>query len=389
MAGLAYDAHTRDIRADLAGKQTISTYWLDVLEGQTYVSKNQYWLTAKYGGFAVPDTGFDPYAAGNSPSTLSSGMWTTSGETVGSDPRPDNYFVANSASSMVLGLSRAFAKIVTENAESTGSAFATPTPKIASTGSGTYATSYDPRTWSGDVEGSLITFDASGNPTLTPKWNAASLLDATAHGSRKIVTCCTSSGAALPFQATSLDAATLSSRTYYTSFANVPGVAAGSQSASGFVAYLRGDRTKEVAAGGMYRNRAHVLGDIVNSKSNPVGAPSMPYLDLNNPGYSTFKRTHVNRKTVVYVGANDGMMHAFDGTLPGATSCSTCGTELFAYVPSFAYGDASTAGTLGLAALGNPSYTHRYFVDSTPQVFDLDFKFTQGSTYTLTNGVVS
>lgn len=53
IAGLAYDAHTRDQRSDLAGSQTVSTYWVDVLERQTYISKNQYWLAAKYGGFTL------------------------------------------------------------------------------------------------------------------------------------------------------------------------------------------------------------------------------------------------------------------------------------------------------------------------------------------------
>lgn len=55
MAGLAYDANTSDIRADFAGTQTIQTYWVDVLEGQVLQDKrdNQFWLTAKYGGFEV------------------------------------------------------------------------------------------------------------------------------------------------------------------------------------------------------------------------------------------------------------------------------------------------------------------------------------------------
>ena len=128
MAGLAYDAHTKDIRSDLTGSQTISTYWLDVMEGQTYLSKNQYWLAAKYGGFTVPG-GFSPYAASNGTGTLADSAWWTTTELTpgGADKRPDNYFLANQADKMVDGLTKAFAKIVSENDGATTTAFSTPT----------------------------------------------------------------------------------------------------------------------------------------------------------------------------------------------------------------------------------------------------------------------
>jgi type IV pilus assembly protein PilY1 len=382
MAGLAYDAHTKDIRTDLTGSQTISTYWLDVMEGQTYLSKNQYWLAAKYGGFVVPG-GFSPYAASNGVATLPDSAWWTTTELTpgGADKRPDNYFLANQADKMVDGLSKAFAKIVSENDGATTTAFSTPTAKVSTTDGASYAASYEAKTWSGIVTGSSLTFDANGTPTSTMRWDARALLDATLPANRKIVTCCTSTGAALPFQSTSLAAATLAARTDYASFSNVPGVA--SQSAANYVAYLRGDRAQELGNGGVYRRRPYLLGDVSGSKANPVGAPSAPYFDVTNPGYSAYKRSQSARKTVVYVGANDGMMHAFDGTLPGASACATCGTELFAYVPSFTYrGSDNNAATTGLASYGNPSFVHHFFVDATPQSFDIDFKNTSGSTAT-------
>ena len=370
MAGLAYDAHTRDIRPDLPntrGIQSISTYWLDVLE-QPYESKNQYWLAAKYGGFRVPE-GFDPYAATNGTSTLDRTWWNTGNATVGADYRPDNYFVANSPEVMKGALERAFAKIDAENSESTSTAFSTTAAKVSSTGAASYATRYNPQGWTGELTAAAVTFSADGTPTLVQKWNARSLLDATAATSRKIVTRCSSSSTAVPFTSTDLSSCTASAG----AFANVPNVT--SQSAANFISYLRGDRTQEKANGGQYRTRTHVLGDIVGSKATPVGRPNAPYLDATNSGYSAFKNTYLNRKTVVYVGANDGMLHAFDGTLPGATPCSTCGTELFAYVPSFVHSN--------LPYLGDPtSFTHRYFVDATPQAFDVNFRYTPGSTAT-------
>ncbi|PJA42586.1 MAG: pilus assembly protein, partial [Lysobacterales bacterium CG_4_9_14_3_um_filter_62_6] len=86
-------------------------------------------------------------------------------------------------------------------------------------------------------------------------------------------------------------------------------------------AYLAGERTGE---GTIYRTRANLLGDIVHS--SPV---------------------YVKDSDTVYVGANDGMLHAFN---------ASTGREQFAYVP----------GGINLAALktlSNPAYAHRYFVD--------------------------
>ena len=68
LAGLAYDSHTVDMRSDLSGSQTINTYWMDVLEGQTYSYNNVYYLATKYGGFTVP-SGFSPYSSSNSTSS--------------------------------------------------------------------------------------------------------------------------------------------------------------------------------------------------------------------------------------------------------------------------------------------------------------------------------
>ncbi|CAD0336457.1 pilus assembly protein [Xanthomonas hortorum] len=89
-------------------------------------------------------------------------------------------------------------------------------------------------------------------------------------------------------------------------------------------AYIAGDRSKEQINSGNLRNRTSLLGDIVNS----------------SPAYSSETGT-------VYVGANDGMLHAFN---------STTGVEQFAYVPS-------SINFPDLGSLSAPTYSHRYFVD--------------------------
>jgi len=94
---------------------------------------------------------------------------------------------------------------------------------------------------------------------------------------------------------------------------------------SDVVDFLRGIRTKEFQNGGTFRNRPtdNVLGDIVHSS---------PYF--------------VKDTNTLFVGANDGMLHAFDvGT----------GKERFAYIPS--------AVIPRLKNLSEPGYLHGFYVD--------------------------
>jgi type IV pilus assembly protein PilY1 len=378
IAGLAYDAHTVDIRPDIQDKQTISTYWLDVWEYETYKdkTKNMYWLAAKYGGFTPPE-GFSPYSKQNSSSTLKDDDWYTNNEVLaGIDKRPDNYFAASRADNMIQGLQAAFEKIASEAIPVPSTALSTASPNFATDGTVSYSASYNVGNWTGQVTAAKVTFDRDGTPTTTPKWYAQALLDARDVKERKIVTCCTSAGAGLPFTLSSLSGATLSSRTNYSTFANVPGVTSTPDSVANYIKYLRGDRAQELKNSGAYRNREHLLGDIIDSKPVAIGVPAFPYHDNFNPGYTAFKNANNKRKTVVYVGANDGMLHAFDGSIDQPTS----GQELFAYVPSFVYGDSKTAGTSGLASLGKAAYSHHYFVDSTPDYVDVDFSRTKGAT---------
>ena len=384
LAGLAYDAHLplhgkgvrefTDPNSNLTTVSTVSTYWLDVQEYQTYVNNNQYYYATKYGGFKVPST----YTYG-APLALDS--WYNSTNTQGRNKQPDNYFTASNAPQMQSGLTNAFARIVAENNAANGTALSLPTPNVTSSGTVSYSATYDPTSWTGQVIGSTATFDSDGTPTLTQQWDARALLGSTSvtAATRRIVTCCTLSTTApgLPFTLVGLREASLNPRTNYTTFSNVPGVAPALQSINNYIAYLRGDTSQELANGGAYRNRKFRLGDIVNAKPVTVGPPNYPFYDTYNPGYATFKSQFANRKNVVYAGANDGMLHAFDGTIGNVSPPS--GSELFAYIPSFVYGGTSSAGTTGLASLGNPGFAHHYLVDATPGEFDIDLNRTSGA----------
>ena len=120
IAALAYWANTTDMRPNEPGKTTMSTHWVDVLEERSLegMARNQYALAAKYGGADVPDD-FDPMN-----DSLQQDWWHTNGETLtpfgnrgNGQPsflRPDNFFLAGNAASMVEALSDAFETILSE-----------------------------------------------------------------------------------------------------------------------------------------------------------------------------------------------------------------------------------------------------------------------------------
>lgn len=113
------------------------------------------------------------------------------------------------------------------------------------------------------------------------------------------------------------------------------------------VDYIRGDRRRE---GTPFRVRTSRQGDIVHSRIWHAGKPAAGHATAS---YRAFAAAHAGREALLYVGGNDGMLHAF--------SAST-GEEVFAYVP---------AGLLHqLHWLARPDYAHRYYVDGSPFVGD-------------------
>ena len=384
IAGLAYDAHITDIRGrtlvDQPKPQTVDTYWVDVWEGGSYEANNQFYLATKYGGFTVPAG----YTAGTA---LTPGSWHTNTDMNGTQPRPDNYFSGGQPAAMQAGLNAAFSKIAASLTAVTTS-FSTSLPQVAQSGNASYSSQYDATNWTGELTASTLTFDATTDkPSLTQAWLFTDKLTAqlSAAGSyltnRRIVSwdggtvgvgkgvqfCSGTAACTVPLTATQLTALD-------------PSYVTGNDSAD-YLKYLRGDKTNEKGASGTdaYRARVKPLGDIVGSKARPVGPPSFPYSDSANPGYSKFRTDNAGRPTVVYVGSNDGMMHAVQGDL----TASPGGRELFAYVPNALFRtSAATSSVDGLASLGNPSFVHHFMVNATPNVYDVDFSRTAGSTPT-------
>lgn len=119
------------------------------------------------------------------------------------------------------------------------------------------------------------------------------------------------------------------------------------------LAYLRGARELE---GAVFRKRGSLLGDIVNSSPVFAGAAGFGFSvlpGLEGSSYRAFVQGKSSRPRMIYVGANDGMLHAFD-----AESL----VERFAYMPNAVFPN--------LHELTRPDYQHRYYVDGSPRVSD-------------------
>ncbi|HSX88804.1 MAG TPA: PilC/PilY family type IV pilus protein, partial [Pseudomonas sp.] len=371
IAGLAYDAHTKDLRKDWKGNQTVSTHWVDVREDEKLAGKtnNQYWLAAKYGGFKVPKNFGEPYERSEA---LPDEWWHSTTDMLGTNyPRPDNYYVASDAANMVESLKRAFANIANE-AQSTLTSLATNSSRL-STNTAVFQPELDSKRWSGDLLAKQL---VGGEIAAKASWNAAGVLDALSDvASRKIFSSAppTEDGANGPLisnDGIDFTWADLNEtqRAWFTKAGE-----ADSAKAEQRLAFLRGDRSLEMTdkdASKPFRQRTSRLGDIVNSDPQFIHQQNFGYAGLawNNgavgKAYAAFRASdaYKSRTPMIVVGANDGMLHGFDARI-STESAKNGGDELFAYVPN------NVLDTL--IELTEPAYSHRYYVDGTPRISDV------------------
>lgn len=341
---LAYDANTSDLRPNMEGKQTVSTYWIDILEsGLKRRQSNAYWLGAKYGGLKVSDD-FNPYSP---PANLPTAAWHTTGDILSTgDLRPDNFHVVANAQDMVRGLTQAFSDIQTEQTGNRSSLALNST--ALQVGSASFQGRYTSGSWTGEVL--AFTADTStGQLSPAPAWTASSKLPTPANRVIK-----TWNGSAF------VNFATGTGGINNTALTNALAADSGGTAANA-INYLRGVRTNENNATG-FRVRQGLIGDIVNSQPVFVGKPT-PGLFRNQTfnGSSSYVSwaNGLNRTPVVYVGSNGGMLHGFNAT----TGATASGVETFAYVPR-------TVIENGMGELARPNYDHRYFVDGEITVAD-------------------
>jgi type IV pilus assembly protein PilY1 len=270
------------------------------------------------------------------------------------------YFAAKNPDLLVGGLHTALAAAKTR--EAAGSAAATSNLQPVPGDNSAYIASYRTMKWDGDVEARLIDLQTAAL-SATPVWTAQPQLDARVSDltdTRDIFTYV--NGSQVLFKPSSFTAA--QKNAWFNPSASPALSQTGGWSATQTTAatpdtlinYLRGqtgfeERSTNVVQ--LYRNREHVLGDIVDARPVYVKRSHLLY---NDAGYAAFNASQIGRQGAVYVAANDGMLHAFN---------SDTGAEMWAYVPSFVLPN--------LKALADDNYAtqHQYFVDGSPNAGDI------------------
>jgi len=273
---------------------------------------------------------------------------------------------ADSADELKLGMGQILQDVVNQSGAHAGAGFQSSI--VSGANKWVYRAKFEPG-WGGSLAKIEIDPVTGLEVVGPPIWEASAMLSTKLLPSvavpqpwfteRRIVTMDDASKA-VPFTSGNLSAAQLDSL--------APGKAA---KALKVLSWLRGDATNEGTKLGQLRVRSsctigeNFLGDIVDSRPVYVGVPKAPYQEVNDAGYAAFKLAFAARKPMVYVGANEGMLHAFD---------DADGNESWAYIPHPLY----RANNTGLGALAYqdgalPPFRHHFYVDSTPRIVDANF----------------
>ena len=253
-------------------------------------------------------------------------------------------------------LNAAFSNIFKDIAQKTaaGAAVALNSQSVPE-GAHVYQAKFDPIHWSGqllDYPIDPVTGELAGEPV----WDAAKRLKAIDPDQRTILTTNVAEKAGVAFRwpanparpgKTEIDATLVSAL-------NTSSGGVLDSQGSLRLAYLRGSSANEGDKAPQFRRRlGEKLGDMVNSSPHYVGAPAANY---RAPGYAAYRSAQLGRAKMIYIGANDGMLHGFD---------AATGDEKLAYVPSAVFGN--------LSRLSDQGYVHRFFVDGSPTSGDAYF----------------
>ena len=125
------------------------------------------------------------------------------------------------------------------------------------------------------------------------------------------------------------------------------------------ISYIRGDDNP--SGGFSLRDRdGHYMGDIIYSSPVFSGKPAARFdLTYGDNSYWNYYWENSDRREVVFIGANDGMLHTFD---------ANDGEEIWSYIPYNLLPH--------LKWLADPDYCHCFYVDLSSKVWDI--KLTDG-----------
>lgn len=377
-AGAAYWANTQSIRLDTKTVDgtaqsmkdiRVKTFTIDVDEGGNgsidantrgiKPRNSSFFLAGKYGWFNDANEDGNPFKT--SGGSVSNKEWE--------DPTaatiPDGYVLASQAQRMIAGIRKFFGAVSSQSGTISASAVSSQRFTTRSPNGDFYSPSFSSGDWSGTVVKSGLKLNTTTNAIeslSTVLWDAGQILTAGSiltsadtstdpylkPAERRIFTYRreTNASPGIAFTAANLNQ-------FDSIMRNALNMSAVDSSidnlASQRIDYLRGVRSQENATTNTFRRRASVMGDVINS--GPVFKQEADQ-DIKGDGdYPAFVQSVASRTAVVYVGANDGMLHALR---------ASDGKELFAYVP--------LAVAKSLNQLTNPSYQHTPFVDGVPVV---------------------
>lgn len=378
--GIAYWANTQQIRPDKP-QARVRTFVVDVNEGnsQTLDRTRHLYLAAKYGGFAdVGADGSPSTGEGNPYKTYINGTLTAStDEWVAADGTtyPAAYFLASQPERILAGIRQIFAQAAKPSGNLAGGSLSVSRLSKAQQSGAFYQSQINSADWSGTLIRTEVTFNTStlkleSNPT--PVWDAANILTGVQSGTstlapfplpvnRNIVSYSSISRTGVTFTWSNLDAAVQTSlKTDPATNLIDPDASVALSEGNERLNYIRGVRTAETRATDTnnldnYRARRVIMGDSINSAPVLKGKPST---DIVDSSYQTFYTANANRTPTVFVGSNDGMLHAFFAAESNTNTDN--GKELFAYVPR--------AVSLKLNKLTDPAYVKEAYVDGSMAV---------------------
>lgn len=379
---------SKDTLAGLAGTQHMTTFSLGLADGlMTYQSDYE---TAVTGDVSKIKTGalncsFSGSGTCNWPlpvhdsQTALDDLWHAAINGRGT------YYNARDPASLAAGLSSALSGINVRLAAAAASA--TSSPNITQTDRSIFSSTYRTTKWDGEVTAQLINA-TTGNVEPTIIWSAQTQLDTLVHAdstssksSRHIYTFDDANAQGnhlkdfLYGSLTSSEQAYFDNKCTYTLLTQCTAATLSSaEIASGnsglnLLHYLRGNQSLE--PDGVFRARDHLLGDTVNAKPAYVKTPQYNFIDAVTPSYSAFKVAQATRQGVLYMGSNDGMLHAFN---------ADTGAEMWAYVPKIVMPTMYKLAEVGYSTL------HQYYVDGSPETMDIYVDTTGASASGLTVG---
>jgi len=293
------------------------------------------------------------------------------------------FFSAGNPSDLVSQLNKILSNIAARNVPAATSAISAA---VLTAGTLGFTTGYLASDWSGTLTAIFVNLDGTAGAQA---WDAGALLNAMDPTKRVILS------------ATQATTGTFAGGVEFKTYSNLD--SAGQtllmtpvstnttlDTGQARVDWLRGIKTSET--NGAMRLRTNLLGAIIRSQAVYVSYPADGYFNTwplladgvtqapetkatSTPttgtayvSYEQFASDQSSRKPVVYVAANDGMLHAFDASQNSTdgSNTATSGSELWAYVPRSAYTN------LGNLTLRN-GFSFAPTVDATPVTRDVFF----------------